>query len=86
MNEPYVKQYDKEGLLINPILDGSNYASTSPNRRRRREDIKGKTRFIGNGKNFPLVVGESYKYEKVVQVVYNQKQEKDIRIEHYLLR
>ena len=76
MNEPYVKKYDEKGLLLNPIV--KNYLHVSNNRKTRREG-KQKSRFIGNGKNFPLAVYGRFKYKKVLQLLEGKK------IEHYIL-
>jgi len=71
MNKPYVKQYNEQGLISNPIV--GSYKSTSPNRRQRRE-LEYNKPFIGNKKGISLVVVKIgalsfQKYKKVVQVV-----------------
>lgn len=45
-NVPYVKQYDAQGNLINPI--NGEYRSTGPNRRMRRANRKVINKFISN--------------------------------------
>lgn len=50
MNIPYVKRYDKDGNLINPIKEG--YYSLYPNRRNRKLSLKraAKRRIKGGSK------------------------------------
>ena len=87
MNTPYVKKYDKKGLLINPIDKG--YKSVFENRSQRRQSLK-KKRFHGESKNHHLTVVLTKKYSRVRQIiqVVNPKTkeltgEKRV-IEHYL--
>jgi len=56
-NVPYVKSYDANGDLINPIL--FNYRGFGPNRKQRRE-TEGKTskRPFSNKKGIHLVVAQ----------------------------
>lgn len=84
MNEPYVKQYNEQGICINPV-DGI-YPTFMPtqNRQGRREVIQ-KRRFFGNGKNTPLVVGLKFKYKKVIQLAVSKKDNRLHKIEHYIL-
>lgn len=60
MNKPYVKQFDEQGILLNPIV--KSYKSNYPNRKQRRTkfnphaNIDGKmvtrvqVEYKGNGK------------------------------------
>lgn len=36
MNKPYVKQFDENGVLLNPVTKSNPYFSPYPNRRQRR--------------------------------------------------
>lgn len=70
MNRPYVKQYDANGDLINPIV--SKFLNTEPNRRDRREEMFNKTRLFSNKKGIQLVVTKIgwrkfTKYRKIFQ-------------------
>lgn len=70
MNRPYVKQYDANGDLINPIV--SKFLNTSPNRRERREETVNRPRLFNNKKGIQLVVTKIgwqkfTKYYKVFQ-------------------
>ncbi len=76
MNISYVKKYDENGIVINPIV--GSYTHDSDNRKSRRE-VKQKNRFFGNGKNAPLSVSKHGKYARRIQVVPNSSK----RIEHY---
>jgi len=89
MNKPYVKQYDKNGIVINPII--GSYVNEFNNRRVRREVINEK-RFYGESKNHHLTVVKTMKYNRHKQIIYcrNPKTgeytgERRI-IEHYLLK
>ena len=76
MNTPYVKQYNEEGEVINPI--NGKYVSQFPNRRARANK---KQRFMNNSKSFPLIVFGKFKFKKVIQKEID-KQGKVKRIEH----
>ena len=76
MNTPYVKQYDEQGLLINPIV--GSYPNQSQSRKERRQQKNG-VRFMGNNKGHNLIVGKSFRYRKMIQKVSGK------RIEHYVL-
>lgn len=76
MNIPYVKRYNENGELLNPIKAGQLYVSPYSNRRARREtrDRKwgGKKpgyRFMGCGKNFSLTINGHLKYARRIQEV-----------------
>ncbi len=47
MNKPYVKKFNRDGVLINPIE--KSYVSERPNRRQRRRELR-KVRFHNNRK------------------------------------
>lgn len=53
MNKPYVKQYDENGLVSNPITKTKPFLNSEPNRSARRH-IGG--REMGNKKGISLVV------------------------------
>ncbi len=76
MNKPYVKVYDTEGIITNPIK--GSYISKSPNRSQRRFTAQ---RFKGNHKGVSLTINDEYAYRRVLQITPNGK-----RIEHYLLK
>ena len=74
MNKPYVKQYNEQGLISNPIV--GSYKSTEPNRRKRGElESRSKNKpFIGNKKGISLVVVQVgalsfQKYKNFIQVI-----------------
>lgn len=77
MNQPYVKQYDEQGLHSNPII--GKYPSTNPNRKARRN--KG-PRFKGNHRGISLTVVGADKFYRVRQLVHTKEGNKTI--EHYL--
>ena len=78
MNIPYVKKYDENGELTNPI--NGVYVSSFPNRQAR---ARRKERFLNNSKGCNLVVTKTMKYKKVLQEVI--KEGKVVKIEHYIL-
>lgn len=81
MNIPYVKNFDVNGILINPITQ--SYLNTHPNRKSRRS-FKNRPRFIGNGKNFPLTCTGVHSYKRVLQTEFGKSGDKK-HIYHYLL-
>jgi len=80
MNKPYVKQYDKNGKVTNPII--GSIQSEFPNRRSRRE-IKNQPRFFNNRKSNKLTVGKDYKYKRVLQIE-KEKNGEVKKIYHYI--
>lgn len=87
VNKPYVKRYDEQGLLINPLKE--NYLHKYPNSNKRKSALR-KERFFGNGKNIPLTVYPKGKFLRFRQeiVCVNPKTKKptgEVRfIEHYI--
>lgn len=81
-NKPYVKKYDKEGVLLNPIK--GIYRNPFPSRRQRNIEKK-QSRFMNNSKSYPLSVYKTSKYSKHIQLERN-KDGGLIRIEHYQLQ
>jgi hypothetical protein len=82
LNVPYVKKYDENGKLLNPIK--GIYLSGVSNRRKSK-----KFRFMNNSKSIPLVVNQKSKYFKRLQeIVFVNKLGKLERrfIEHYVLK
>ena len=79
MNVPYVKVYDKNGNVTNPIKEV--YLSKFDNRKARRS-FKNETRFIGNGKNYHLTVLKESRFVRFVQEIITKTGIK--RINHYL--
>lgn len=69
-NVPYIKQYDQDGVLLNPIK--GPYESKLPNRRQRRA-FKNEPRFIGNSKGIHLTVTEDSirprAFKRIVQTI-----------------
>lgn len=69
-NIPYVKQYDADGVLTNPITTG--ITNPFPNRAERRAELTSKP-FKGNKKGISLTVVNngvgSIKYERVQQLI-----------------
>ena len=87
MNIPYVKQFDENGVITNPII--GKYVNEYENRAERKK-FKQKQRFYGESKNHHLTVVKSVKYRRVKQIIEcKDKKGKltgEIRvIEHYLL-
>lgn len=60
MNKPYVKQYDENGLVYNPITKSKPFLSKSPNRSTRRYNGG---REMGNKKGISLVVTKIGRYK-----------------------
>lgn len=63
-NIPYVKTFDEDGKLENPI-DGF-YSSAFLNRKTRRQK---QPRFRGNNKGASLTVVKTQKYKRVMQLI-----------------
>lgn len=84
MNTPYVKEYNSDGVVTNPI-QGSYVTEFPQMNRKARRDGKQKKRFRGNGKNYPLSVLSSSKYVRLIQWAWNRNLERWNRIEHYQL-
>ncbi|HPC09808.1 MAG TPA: hypothetical protein PLN85_01885 [archaeon] len=64
MNKPYVKQYDNNGVLINPIE--TSYTSKFPNREYRRRKLP---RFTKNSKSYHLTINKMGKFHRNIQVI-----------------
>lgn len=82
LNVPYIKQYDKNGSLLNPIK-GTLYSSF-PNRKERRKTMQ-KSRFHGESKNVHLTITDSGKYLRVKQFEKDKQGNRKI-IENYVLQ
>ncbi len=65
-NTPYVKQFDENGKVTNPIK--GSYLHEFENREERRAKLQ-KDRFHGESKNHHLTVAKSSKYKRVRQVI-----------------
>lgn len=79
MNKPYIKSYDENGVVSNPIQ--GSLISKLPNRKQRRYT---EPRFRGNHKGCSLTVVEGkpqVAYHRVIQITPEGKQ-----ILHYLLK
>ena len=95
INQPYIKQYNEDGEVSNPIVGSYNHL-TSSNRRIRRNNPA--QRFKGNKKGCSLTVGQKFKYHRVIQqtketlvqakksIEFSVKTIPAHRIEHYLLK
>lgn len=88
INIPYVKQYDKEGELSNPI-DG-HYLTSGLNRENRRRPLQ-KDRFHGESKNHHLTLaGKNGKYFRFRQLVIERDEDGKVTkrksIDHYVLQ
>lgn len=72
MNTPYVKEYDANGVVTNPITKDNPYLHQYPNRKARKNR---QPRFMGNNKGVNLLLmgkfGE-FKYLKVMQRIGNK--------------
>lgn len=79
-NTPYIKEYNTEGVLTNPIKGA--YINQFPTRKNRRVS---KERFFGNGKNTPLTIFKNSKFLRVRQIIKGNEGKKKT-IEHYILK
>lgn len=61
MSKPYVKRYDAQGVLLNPITKHEPYMSTEPNRAAGRMQ---QPRFRDNHKGISLVIVGTTKFER----------------------
>lgn len=67
MNTPYVKKFDKNGTLLNPIIGSYNSLENYPeNRQQRRKKV---SRFKGNTKHISLTVVKTEKYKRVSTLI-----------------
>ena len=80
MNIPYKKEYNEQGILINPIQ--GSYLHQFPNRRKRNEE---QPRFYGESKNHHLTVTGKFKFLRHKQIVKLKDGSTKI-IHHYLLQ
>lgn len=88
MNIPYVKKFNENGELINPIT--SVYASEFPNRFERRRKP---TRFKGNKKGISLTIVKTEKYKRVIQLIqiiekneYNKPKPQTVENNHVTIK
>lgn len=81
-NQPYIKEYNEAGEVINPIE--GKYLTEFPSSTRSHRRNK-KERFAGNNKGWRLAVGQKFKYYKCIQVLECKNTGKTKRIEHYVL-
>lgn len=79
MNTSYVKEYDENGVLTNPI--NGSLKHNFPNRKQRRLKAD---RFSSNSKSTPLVVSKTSKYLKRLQIELDKEGKKKY-IYHYQL-
>lgn len=73
MNQPYVKRYDVNGFLLNPISEV--YAPTGPNRKERR---RREPRFMNNRAGMHIITVGTRKFRMALQLT------KKGVIKHYL--
>lgn len=83
MNTSYVKQYDANGRVINPIV--GDLIHQFPNRRQRKQSLK-KQRFYGESKNTHLTVSGNVKFFRVKQIIKLKLNGIKKTIEHYVLK
>jgi len=81
-NKPYVKMYDKNGEVKNPIQ--GSYLHKLENRMMRREK-RNTHRFMGCSKSIPLTVVGSVKYRRLIQPEFDKDGNLKL-IYHYLPR
>jgi hypothetical protein len=81
-NVPYVKKYDENGNVSNPIKD--IYKSEDSNRRTRRDADKTE-KFYGESANHHLSVVQTGKYRRRKQIIHCKNGEKKT-ILHYDLQ
>lgn len=82
MNKPYVKNYDKNGNLTNPIE--KSYVSMEPNREARRMHLQ-KNKLHGESGNEHLTVVGTTKYKRYRQLIKLSGSKKNKTIDHYRL-
>lgn len=82
MNIPYVKQFDDNGQLLNPITE---YFSEFPNRQQRHAE-RNQPNFRGNTKHINLTVNGVTKFKRDVQIVFDKTTKKRKTILHYNLQ
>lgn len=75
MNKPYVKQYDENGLLLNPIE--GKYTHSGPNRKMRNAKPP---RYFNNSANCQMSIVKNEAYRKYIQWVDRKP------IVHYVLK
>lgn len=80
-NVPYVKEFDADGNVANPIR--GIYAPEFDTRRQRRAH-KNETPFKGNVGHVSLTVVKTAKYRREYQQIINKKTGKKRVIKHYL--
>ena len=78
MNVPYVKEFDKNGSVENPII--GSYITSGENRRSRRMK---EARFQNNRKTYQLQVIGIRKFRKILQRFYRKDGTIGI-VKHYL--
>lgn len=76
-NQPYVKQFEENGILLNPI--NRIYQNQGRNRKQRRQK---ETRFMGNGKQFPLTIFGKHRFRRTIQLIIDAAGYKT-RVKHY---
>jgi hypothetical protein len=80
MNTPYVKRFNENGELLNPI--NGTYMSQHPNRRQRKSMEKG-TRMFPNDKGFHMTVTPFGRYIKRYQQEVDMETGRTKIILHY---
>lgn len=71
INMPYVKEFDENGQLLNPIK--GMFKTQGLNRKMRREK---NTRFMNNKKSFPITILKTRKFIRKIQTIifYNESE------------
>jgi len=80
MNIPYVKQYDDNGVITNPII--GKYVNSFLSRKARRNKP---TRFLNNSNSTQMVVNGGRRYLKSLQLE-TDKEGNLKHIYHYVLK
>jgi hypothetical protein len=78
MNIPYIKKFDSDEKLLNPLLE--NYINDSPNRSERHRKP---SRFHNNKKGIHLTIVKKYRYKRITQLIICDGGIKQIN--HYIL-
>jgi hypothetical protein len=81
-NVPYVKKYDTDGKVINPVIGA--YIHEYDNRKKRRIVMQ-KARFYGESKNVHLTIIKGARFLRLKQIEFDKKGFRKT-IEHYIPR
>lgn len=79
MNTPYVRSYNDDGSIANPI--NGIYSHKYENRSQRHQKD---ARFMGNKKGISLSVFQNMRYKRVRQLINDRKTGKPKAVFHYM--